>query len=390
VRDLQTTIGFVLGVAIALLAMLFTAASGQDQFSASVVRVRTLDHDGLNSLGTGVYLSGNWCLTAWHVVADARNGQTYVNYDSGRKTARVKHRIRNKYEDQCLLELYEPLPLPGVKLRRGDPQPGETAYLCGVTGGSQYGTTPCRVMSVGEYRTADTGTPVMRLSASSVSGDSGGPVFDSNGYLIGNLWGSDGPTTSAVANSTTRAFFARVKQEWESVPLTGYGTPIANCPTGTCPTPQPTPQPDQTCPPGSCQVTIDIDALVNKMAESGKFRGPAGQDGKDGRNGEDGRNGTDGKPGAAGPSGPPGTVDVDLVRTMIQEELANLPPAYLQPSYYDAAGNLRPEGSPLEIRLGQETPLPPVGLSVEGVSGRKSHSHAPNGGWMHVKMADLE
>ena len=149
---------------------------------------------------------------------------------------------------------------------------------------------------------------------------------------------------------------------------------------------QPVPDPTPNQPPRQCQPCDPVPGPP----------GPPGPTGAQGPPGKAGRDGTDGVPGAAGERGPqgmpgpPGTVDYDRVREIVREELAALPPAILQPAYFNRAGELVGEGSPIEIRLGQESMLPPAGLEVIGVDGRKSYSQGPLGGNMRLKLGSFD
>ena len=378
---------------LSLLLAVPALAVDRTQLARSVVQIQTRDRDGYNSLGTGVYVGGQWVLTAGHVCRDARTVD--VVYANGQRRVRAKYFLNNAHDDQRLLELVEPLPLPAARLATSDPRPGEPCYVAGISFGRSFDVVSTIVQSIGAYRTADTGSPVAVYRTSAVSGDSGGPVFNARGELIGNLWGGIQNETHGVSNATTRAFVRRCAAQYPAVQGASglyYGMPAtpATCPPSGCPQPQqqplpiyPNPGETNPCPPGSCKVEIDVDALIAKMAESGKFQGPPGQEGRPGKDGQPGA------PGTVGPPGAPGSVSLEEIRQIVREELNNLPPAYLQPSYYDAAGNLRPEGSPIEIRLGQESALPPVALEVIGTNGRRSLTQGSNGGTMSFKMADL-
>ena len=138
------------------------------------------------------------------------------------------------------------------------------------------------------------------VTPGSVDGDSGGPVFDAQGQLVGNLYASDGSTTVAVGPYQTRDFLRRVYNKgghYEDVQYT-WGSPVQGSvcgPAGCSPqviTPQPRPvtPPPQTNPKCQCK-SCDC--------PEGGVVGPQGPKGERGPTGV-------GMPGPVGPQGEPG------------------------------------------------------------------------------------
>jgi hypothetical protein len=103
----------------------------------------------------------------------------------------------------------------------------------------------------------------------SISGNSGGPVFDSSGRVVGTLWGSDGRTTSLVKNSTTHRFLREVAQRY---PLFGrcYQDACSNPPVITQPKPVKPMQPVAPQPSVSC----DCEDAIRELAAALRSQPP--------------------------------------------------------------------------------------------------------------------
>jgi hypothetical protein len=99
----------------------------------------------------------------------------------------------------------QPAPIAGR-----DPREGEEVTLAGFDHGQRLRFYSAKIGVSGRWDNG-TGSEVFTVS---VSGDSGGPVFDTSGAWVGTLWGSDGRSTQIVNNSSSHRFFRQVAQRF--------------------------------------------------------------------------------------------------------------------------------------------------------------------------------
>ena len=102
----------------------------------------------------------------------------------------------------------------------------------------------------------------------SIAGNSGGPVFDSAGALVGTLWGSDGATTSLVNNQATHRFLREVAMRFPDFGRC-YSDACQSRPVIRQPAPQapnPKPQPIKVAPAPQ-QIVCDCENIVSQLAK---------------------------------------------------------------------------------------------------------------------------
>ena len=167
------------------------------QWQPNVCRVKSG-----SSLGTGVYLGDRLVLTAEHVVDNG--GKLSVTFH-GQGTYQGVIVGINSTHDVAFIRIEEPAEanIKGVLLADENPDKGSKTWQCG------YGSTGRLTWHSGtvqQYTTTERGGAACWFESVpyAVPGDSGGPVFNADGELLGNLWGG-GPrsgTTTAVLPST--------------------------------------------------------------------------------------------------------------------------------------------------------------------------------------------
>lgn len=277
----------------------------------NVVEVHFPTGGGTANKGSGVYLGERLIATAYHVPRGT-SGNGYVMFRDGvRMNCRTIQ--TDKVWDQAILEIESEHPsLPGVELADMNPRAGETVYSSGF--GQGFRIFGGRM--TGEWASPG-GTPTTDWfdhENPAIPGDSGGPIFNEAGKLIGCLWGSDGRHTVGTGtgrfNLFVKPLFPRLAQ-WRANRIANQiqGITPAQCGPGGCPPQQyggggvnvspgygaPTPvqplPPVSQCPPAAgcdCDEEKIMATLLERMAADERFRGPAGLAGKDGVDGKDG------------------------------------------------------------------------------------------------------
>ncbi|MCA9105720.1 MAG: trypsin-like peptidase domain-containing protein [Planctomycetales bacterium] len=136
--------------------------------------------DGVGS-GSGVIVSEEGLvLTAAHVLL-TDGPLLEVTFADGRKVP-AKPLGMNLDVDAAMLQLQEPGPWPAVELAEaGGAKPGDWCVALGHPGGYQLGRTP--PVRVGRVLAND--PTVVLTDCALIGGDSGGPLFDLEGNLIG-------------------------------------------------------------------------------------------------------------------------------------------------------------------------------------------------------------
>jgi len=148
----------------------------------AVVRVEAVEGGG-SSLGSGTCIAAtdkSLIVTAWHVVRDSR-GPYRINKLPATLVA------TDKTWDLALLVVDSRL--PSARLSNTPPNIGESLTVCGFGSGSYREATGIirQFLSPGGSEPAD----IVAMDAAARSGDSGGPMFDSNGMIVAVLFGSD-------------------------------------------------------------------------------------------------------------------------------------------------------------------------------------------------------
>lgn len=173
---------------------------------SSVVLVIASDSSS-SSVGSGVYIGGRYVVTAKHVMRGYNRGVISFHDGSQRKIAGV---YDSNAQDQSIVVFDGQVSVRPAPIAVRDPREGEQVTLAGFDHGQRLRFYSGRIGVAGRWDNGK-GSEVFTVS---VSGDSGGPVFDSNGDWVGTLWGSDGHSTQIVNNSSSHRFFKQVAQRF--------------------------------------------------------------------------------------------------------------------------------------------------------------------------------
>lgn len=152
--------------------------------------------NGIISTGSGVLVSSEppAILTAYHILRESPNSPVTVYFpSSGKSTIGTLTSTPSNDPDIALVSLRSKVSVEPVTLADRDPQPGENMTVAGFTGGTIFHARAGRFIKYSGLRHQN-----IVIGVKVGNGDSGGPVLNSRGHLVGILWGSDGLQTYAV------------------------------------------------------------------------------------------------------------------------------------------------------------------------------------------------
>ncbi|MFT5302542.1 MAG: serine protease Do [Mariniblastus sp.] len=162
--------------------------------------------DGLG-FGSGVIVSEEGLvLTAGHVMASSDRGQYQIILPSG-KRVQAKALGKNLNTDTGMLKIVEPGPWPFVKINQTENfQSGQWVVSLGHSGGWELGrNAPVRTGRILAQQQHH-----LLTDAVLIGGDSGGPLFDLDGTLIG-IHSSIGDSVAENRHVTMSSF----ERDWE-------------------------------------------------------------------------------------------------------------------------------------------------------------------------------
>lgn len=164
---------FIAAICIILLAV--TALADTVTAAGSVVKV--LPKQGH---GSGVHIGDGYILTAAHVV-NAEASVDLLADDGSKQKAEVLW--VNKAYDIALLKASKPRKLGVSELSCRTANPGEAIVAKGNPGSIEFVSTWGRV--AGTVRTVGPWRAVLVTNIAVIPGQSGGPVYDRRGYVVG-------------------------------------------------------------------------------------------------------------------------------------------------------------------------------------------------------------
>ena len=182
----------------------------------AVVRVIATDRNSM-SLGSGTLVDANdqygLVVTNWHVVRDAVGPVEVLFPDGFHSMARI---VRTDKEwDLAALLIWKPAVQP-VPLSTNPPQPGEILTIAG------YGSGEYKMQSgqCTQYLSPAPGKPseIVELAAAARHGDSGGPILNNRGELVGVLFGEGGGRTDGSYGGRVNQFLQLCSVDLRQLP----------------------------------------------------------------------------------------------------------------------------------------------------------------------------
>jgi S1-C subfamily serine protease len=174
------------------------AASLGPTLRRMTVRVRAVGCDHLGT-ASGVAVAPDLLLTNRHVVADAATVELN-HWDGAASRARVE--AVAAVDDLALVRVQGRLPAV-ARIADGDARVGAAVVVVGYPNGGAQTVERGRLLEYAPLAGAPRASAVMRLSARIVPGNSGGPVFDDDGAVVGVVFGVETATGYGLAVPVT-------------------------------------------------------------------------------------------------------------------------------------------------------------------------------------------
>jgi S1-C subfamily serine protease len=159
------------------------------------VRIRALGCDRFG-VGSGFVLPGGVVVTNRHVIAEPRE-VSLNTWDGVRLDATVDGIAIDS--DLAVLRLATDEALPVAELRTTPVERGETVVAVGYPGGGPATVTTGRVVGLADGELLGEPAPVIRADTAIRPGNSGGPLLDEQGLVVGVVFALEVGTGFALA-----------------------------------------------------------------------------------------------------------------------------------------------------------------------------------------------
>ena len=165
-------------------------------------------YGNFTDVGSGVLVREDLVLTCFHVIRDGRKfGRGLVEVEVGAGDIRVAEVIKvDILHDLALLKIPVVLNVPVTPGSR--PVRGDTLRICGFPDGEYYSEVVGKVSGFASVSRIGKVLDVIKVNNVSKGGMSGGPVLNTDGELVGILFGSDDYSNTTGIN-TIRKFIGK-------------------------------------------------------------------------------------------------------------------------------------------------------------------------------------
>jgi serine protease Do len=198
------------------LSSLLMINSALDELLARVRPVLAIVHNGRRGAGAGILVRDGLVLTSHHVVARGRSFKVTLDDDSSYE-ARVLS--RDPETDLALLGI-PANNYPSAILSEREPHPGELVFAFGHPWGQRAVLTGGVLSAVTLAHTRRGEIPVLRTDAHLAPGNSGGPLLNAAGEVIGlNAMIFGGDQGIAIPASVIREFLEKARASMRSEPV---------------------------------------------------------------------------------------------------------------------------------------------------------------------------
>lgn len=176
---------------------------------AAIARVVNLGPNGMRSYGSAALIGKRdgrgWVLTCQHLFAEGSR-EVWVLFPGERHRARLLWADRQW--DVAVLEIDAPQAEP-LPLAETPPSYGEAVAACGYGPDGRFALRWGNVL--GYVQTGTTaGKETLALACAARDGDSGAPLLDRRGRIVGVLWGTDGRRTLGTYCGRLRLLLKRL------------------------------------------------------------------------------------------------------------------------------------------------------------------------------------
>jgi len=191
---------FAAFAAILLMCVGSLTAVAQETVQDNTVRIKVG-----TSYGSGCYVGDKLVLSCAHLYNDENTQFTEVWFQDGKHFTGKLLKIDTNW-DQSLIGLDTQPSKLGIPISTENPKPGEHVYAYGYGKSNKIQTTSGYVQQYLGSMKDTSASDWFSLSGTVQEGSSGGPIVNAEGYIIGNLWGTDGVRTVGLLTGRTKRF----------------------------------------------------------------------------------------------------------------------------------------------------------------------------------------
>lgn len=206
-----------------------------DRIEPAVVKVVVSDGHGGGSLGSGFVVGGGLVVTNRHVIEDGATAK--VVFENGKSYTVGGFVFDGGDMDICIISILGlPADIPKLKIRSDLPRKGEAVYTFGAPKGYEFSVSEGIVSALRtfdkdwEETNLSSGQQFIQITAPISPGNSGGPLIDVNGRVVGmnTFTRTDGQNINfSLACDELTKCLAKCSDQPQSITLVNSKDPIA-------------------------------------------------------------------------------------------------------------------------------------------------------------------